>query len=797
MRAAEHPDFHHEEQHLRAIIERIRTLHGTLGSRELEAASGLAEILEGAAKPEDLDMLQQQQLQSINRRALLRLAEKDPYFGRVDLTTLDYLFNHNLSFEKIATDRSPGAEKITENKRDSIYIGKIGVESEETGDQVIIDWRAPVADLYYAGSTGRTFFHGPYGPVNCDVHLLRRFMVHDGHLTEISDVEDDGGGVDDYLLARLQQNADTGMKDIVSTIRRDQNEIIRMTLGQPVIVQGVAGSGKTSVALHRLSYLLYANKGRIFPEDTLILTPSQLFFGYIASVMPGLDIKRCRQSTFTDLALRELGLKLQITSPNQTMAQLCRANRTTQQEAEWARLLPARRAKGSLELLAGLERYLDFLAAHALPAGDIRVGKTVLVDRQTIEDRYHDLRHLTLQRRVDEMKKWLTRTIKPALTKRSAEIRERFERSLERVRRRRSLRDEHLPNPEAIRMINERDLTVARLEEGAKQAVNEFRKQMPSRLDVLGIYRQFISTPELLSEFAPELDQETISGLVILAATSTKNKLEQEDLAPLLKVHERVNGLTHAFVHVVIDEAQDLNPAELAMIRRWLGGGSSMTVVGDLAQGIYPHRGLDDWRLLSDQILEGKDIYFREMRRSYRSSAEIINLANVVLKLDPAAPAPSQAVRLTGHKPQVIEIGGANHKETAKRRAELVREALQRYSAEEFKSVAVIVKTHELGRELHKQLADEFAGRLTLVLEENDHYDSPLVIIPTYLAKGLEFDVVIIPDADAQTYDDNPFDQRLLYVAMTRPLHRLTILYNGELTKPLGEADEELFAPHV
>ncbi len=310
---------------------------------------------------------------------------------------------------------------------------------------------------------------------------------------------------------------------------------------------------------------------------------------------------------------------------------------------------------------------------------------------------------------------------------------------------------------------------------------------MPTRLDVLGIYRQFIATPELLGEFAPELDHETISGLATLADTPTKSKLEQEDLAPLLKVHERINGLTHAFIHVVIDEAQDLNPAELAMIRRWLGGGSSMTVVGDLAQGIYPHRGLDDWRVLSDQILDGKDIYFREMRRSYRSSAEIINLANEVLKLDPAAPAPSQAVRLTGHKPELIEISDASHKAIAKRRVELVREALQRYSAEAFKSVAVIVKTHELGRELHKQLADEFAGRLALVLEESDHYDSPLVIIPTYLAKGLEFDVVIIPDADAETYGDNPFDQRLLYVAMTRPLHRLTILHSGDLTKSLAE----------
>ncbi|MCL2497957.1 MAG: UvrD-helicase domain-containing protein [Symbiobacteriaceae bacterium] len=784
MRATEHPDYRVETAHLERTLQQIILWQDALARSETMARSEIEEILSqlaDARKPEDMtmsQMLEMEKLQnSLSRRATLELARKDPYFGRLDLTLLEYTHMQNLTFEKIATADSPGGERRQEALAQTVYLGKVGVGDENGQSQLVIDWRAPIADLYYAGIHGRTHFEGPYGPIEVDLHLLRRLLVKAGQLLEIADQEE-ASGIDDYLLSRLRENAGTGMKDIIATIQQNQNEIIRLPAGQPVIVQGAAGSGKTSVALHRLSYLLYIRRKSIFPEDTLIITPSRLFFGYIASVMPDLDIKRCRQMTFTEIALEELAdISFDCTSSTAWMTryldQSPGAAATMQLELEMLK------AKGSIAMLRGIDNYVTFLEGVVLPNDDMKTASgLMLVPLKEMELRYQDLRFLTLEKRALEMHRWLQVMVKRVVLREEERIKSYYERRLDIARRQWPPHLKHKPNPQAIELLEKRETALAQLREESKEALADYRRRIPKRFSLLDLYQGFYEDVPALISYVEGLTPE-IAAALSKRHGSHRSRLVQEDLALLLRLKELLHGLQTKCALTVIDEAQDMNPTEFLMLRSFLQGGSAMTAVGDLAQRIYPQRGLDDWTPLLDQVLAGREIVYREMHRSYRSSAEIVAVANHLL-LDQPNLTLAEAVRHTGELPYAQKVKGGSG--TVPGKVQAIAQLLNLWQQGEVNSVAIMAKSLSFCRKLYQALQDEYGNDLCLIATESDSYNKKIAILPVHLAKGLEFDAAIVADAESSNYGDGLTDRALLYVALTRPLHHLAYLYAGELT---------------
>ena len=798
MRATEHPDYQLEALHLQHTLEQITLWQRMLEQREVLARSEIEEILQqlsDAKKPEDMTTAQLHEMErlqnSLSRRATLELARKDPYFGRLDVVLLNYVFKRNLSLEKIATAESAGGDVIDAATYQTLYLGKVGVGEENGQSQLIVDWRAPIADLYYAGIHGLTRFEGPYGPIEVDLELLRRLLVRDGQLLEIADQEE-AAGIDDYLLSRLRENAGTGMKDIISTIQQNQNEIIRLPSGQPVVVQGAAGSGKTSVALHRLSYLLYIRRKEVFPEDTLILTPSRLFFGYIASVMPDLDIKRCRQMTFSELALSELtDTKFTLTSSVDWMSRYCdRSNAADPAMDVELRML---KAKGSMAMLRGIDRYARFLESVVMPEQDLRTASdSVLVSHADMLVRYQDLRFLTLERRAEEMHRWLKVMVKKWLTLELQRIRDYYETRLDIARRRWPPHMKDKPNPKAIELLDAREKAIAKAERESKEALVEYRRQIPKRFALLDLYQGFYESADDLCGYVPTLDRDIAEAMVAQHQRS-RTKLMQEDLALLLRLKEHLHGLNLHCALTVIDEAQDMNPAEFAMIRRFLNGGAAITAVGDLAQRIYPQRGLDDWVPLMDEVLDGRDISYREMHRSYRSSSEIIALANHLLRDQPRL-ANVEGVRETGHLPIAVSLPEQTSSFTAK--ARVISDLLARWQKQDINTIAIMAKSPNACKQLYRQLQKTWGAELSLIEKESDSYNSPIIILPVHLAKGLEFDAAIIADAESTCYNTGPTDRALLYVALTRPLHQLAYLHAGDITPFLADLPAGLAEPY-
>jgi len=787
MRALAHPAYQEESERLRLTLQQIQTWKNILIEQAQATQEEIDEILSNLAdakKPEDMTQAQQFEMTKLqaafSRRTVLTLAEKDPYFGRIDLTTMQYEFQRNMNFERVGTKDSKGGVIVNdESPLETLYLGKLGVENEETGDQLIVDWRAPVADLYYAGIQGKTHFEGPYGPVSVNLHLMRRILIENGLLKEISDQEE-AAGIDDFLLSRLRENASTGMKDIISTIQKDQNEIIRLPSFQPVIVQGVAGSGKTSVALHRMSYLLYARKKEIYPEDTLILTPSRLFFGYIASVMPDLDIRRCKQKTFAEIALSMLGIKANLHTTTDWMTTYCnlKGRDSGKKFNVEAALL---RWKGSLQAITAVDRYFAFLEKVLLPPNDLQTEDGLLLALQSdMQIRYRDLYHLPLEQRVHAMHRWLQSQSKKKIERELERIYDYYQRRLELARSRHPVHLQHLPNPSAIQLIQERDLALQRVKDQSKEALDQYRKQMPKKLSLLPLYSELWNEGNL-KRFWPELPDEVLVEMIKYHQRPS-TRIDQEDLALLLRLHEHLYGLSEYYVHVVIDEAQDLNLSEYFMIRRLLRDTASMTIVGDMSQGIYPQRGLLKWSSLMNSVLADKEIVFREMRRSYRSTSEITQYANPLLELDQIAPA--EAVRQSGIVPIVEAF--EERKNSWELKVESAAAQMKEWREHhEVNTIALLCKGTQHCQQVFRALNRLMPGEAVIIENESDVFSNKIVVIPVYLAKGLEFDACIVMDAEKDTYNESVADRHLLYVALTRPLHRLAVYHAGEIATAL------------
>ena len=731
-RLPDHPCAEEEYRHLQKTCEMIDR-----ETADMEALTGAkaGECMD-VQMEEDPDQYEEVTIQlfraKLDRLRQLTMAARQAYFARLDFIP-------------------------DKGGKETWYLGRWGILNPATLDPVVIDWRSPVANLYYSGQIGPMDYTAPDGRIRGELTLKRMLNVHRRELISLFD-----SGIvsqEAYLQEVLGSISTDRLREIVTTIQAEQNIVIRHPLNANLMVQGAAGSGKTTIALHRIAYLLYTFQDTLKPENMMILAPNPIFLSYISQVLPDLGVERVVQTTFEGWCRSGMG---------KHMPKIMRESRLeknlTLTKAERERIGRLVRMKGSLEMMARLEKWLDNLQREILPEKGFRIAGVTLLSREETEDLFlKQFRHFPLSVRIDEMKKVIRKRVESAVKA----LKERYETMTEQLinREKATRRD----SPERQARIKElyavRDQRFRETEERAKTWMSSYRDKFPG-LELTDLYRTFLT-----SACGDEMTEETI-------LLRDRNTVQQEDLPLLAMICQAVYGLkTRPMKHIVIDECQDFSPFQIELLRR-ANPAATFTLVGDLYQGIRPDEGIRSWDEWIGPVFHG-ETDLTQLTVSYRNTVEIMEMAQAADRRYPVAGVrETRPVLRHGKTPDIIRT--ANDRE----RLQKIREHVRRWKDEGYHSIALIEKTAERAKRLWQSIKNEAGASL---LTENDtEYHGGVLVLPASMVKGMEFDCVGICDASAELFPEDEFLCRILYVMMTRPLHRMCVLYSRELT-PLIE----------
>lgn len=704
-----------EEQRLSRVLEVIEQQIGYLSKKRKKGSEELITyrkyMFEDAALFDRAEMVQNENIALTQEQAVmdvslrlkrLRLLSSSPYFGRVDF-------------------REEGHAAVA-----PVYVGLHGL-SGESGDLLIHDWRAPVSSMFYDYEVGPADYLAPDGLIKGDISLKRQYKIEQGRMLYMFDSSLTIN--DDILRDTLARNTTEKMRQIVNSIQKEQNAVIRGEDRKLLIVQGPAGSGKTSIAMHRAAYLLYRYRGNIAANNLLIFSPNEVFADYISNVLPELGEENIREATFEDYAKSILGKKIAFETRSDQMEFILGAAR----DAHYALRTASIEFKSSTTFLRILRRYARHLEHSNLRFQDIRLNDVLLLPGGEVEKLYRE--YCTEMPLVAGIERLKDRVLSRCLY--SSEIAER-------------------------------------------KIEKEVEKVLVDR-DALRLYGKLFNDPDLVRRLAEDDPlPANLSSICKLTRKSLRGKLPHEDVAPVLLLKRLVEGQPkYANIrHLIIDEAQDYSPVHFAIIRE-LFGGSSMTILGDLSQRINAHSGVESYDDLRDVFGRDAQSVVR-LTRSYRSSWEISEFARGIL---PAADS-ADNVRRSGRRPVVVDAGSLD--ETAR----LVSGEIDKLKAEGMASIAVICKTAEEAVRVYSRLLPNHDVRL--VESDSLTFHHGMVVLPVYLAKGLEFDAVIIHDASGTAYGAES-ERKLLYTACTRALHSLTVCFSGSPSPLLPLDRPELF----
>jgi len=646
-----------------------------------------------------------------SRRQNLRIAVQQPYFGRLD-------FQEDGQLEP-----------------EPIYIGKVGASNEETTKPIVMDWRAPIASMFYsfAGGEEAAFYHSPDGLIEGYVHLKRNIVIRQRELERVVDTyvkgSEDVSPTDDFLLYKLAENKDNKLKDIVSTIQSEQNNIIRAEKNMPLLIQGVAGSGKTTIALHRLAFLIYEYREQLQADRMVVFAPNSLFLDYISGVLPELGVGNIKQTTFQDWALRTLENAVKLQKTDEKLKEAFEINRNDNK-------VMLGKYKGTLEFKSFIEESILQLERNLVPEENLVVWDDAVIKAEEIQKWMQvEYKHYPLMKRrerlIGRIKRWIEIELK------------KFEGTDEKKA----------------------------LKKEATKRLNAYMKFWP-KITPLSFYSSLMKQKEIVEVLPAELVQETVKNC-------RDKQLYVEDLTPLIYIHHQLTGIesSQKFHHVVIDEAQDFSPFQIYILKE-VTLGNSFTILGDLSQAIYNFQGIEDWNDFKEVFQETG--YF-ELTRSYRSTREIIEFANDIIKTAEIPVGLAIPVFRSGNEVKIIS--------TNNQFAEIMK-TLQNMLSENVKTIAIIGRTDDECRDMYEKLTA--AGISVNAIEANQmKYEGGISVVPIYLAKGLEFDAVLLIDVDESHYKDTKLDAKLLYVGCTRALHDLRIFYSGEASPLLPASPNE------
>ncbi|MFD0824643.1 RNA polymerase recycling motor HelD [Neobacillus sp. M.A.Huq-85] len=751
----DHKDYQEEIERLEFTKEYIRTvLEISKGNKEFfveNMKQAFAERDDKDSSASYTDLLANARFLELAQSELKRLESVvgKPYFSRIDFTS------------------------NSTKKEENLYIGKVSLFDRVTQQPIIVDWRSPIANVYYDGRLGDVSYEA-YGETQTGyLSLKRQYEIVDGLLKEIRDI--DLTTHDELLQKSLSGKADNRLTEIVATIQNEQNEVIRASLKHPIIVQGAAGSGKTTIALHRISYFLYSFGYQFPPEKLMILAPNRLFIDYISAVLPELGVNKINQTTFIDFMKACLGQKIKLMSPNTKLMRLLEG-KGNPKTIQWMSSF-----KGSLAFKDVIDRYIKELELSLAPTGDFIVEKSILLKGQNLKRLFlKEYTYLPIYKRIAKIKSLLESDLKKKKAIIKSKLSTKYDDALDRALYSRRI-DTEKRKQKVVDLMDMKKQRIAQVEKEAKTVVKKYMEQfvMP---DVFTLYKELMSSPEILKKHASNLsDQECKVLSQFCLRIFDRRAYELEDLAPLFYMKAKLEGIDEKYKmrSIFIDEAQDYSYFQFAALKEGFET-DLFTIVGDLAQGIHSYRGLSSWEPLWKEIFPNAN--YQALQKSYRTTVEIMNLANDILKLINQDLPKVEPVIRHGQKPRFKLIDPAN--------LELVRLQLEQdissLKEEELNSIAIIGRTDRECQRIHAIL-EKSQLPIQLLEGKEDMKKGHVVIVPSYLSKGLEFDAVMVVCLE-ESFSKVDLDIKLLYVAMTRPMHRLYLYGKDKLDFLLDSA---------
>ncbi|MBM7617126.1 DNA helicase-2/ATP-dependent DNA helicase PcrA [Weissella uvarum] len=704
--------------------------------------SGLFETAMSVRQQQQMLEQREAEMNSVDHQAevLERLRER-PYFARIDV--------------------QDAGSSVTE----PIYIG-LASFSDKPDHFLIYDWRAPISSIYYDDGVGEVDYETPDGTQHATVHLKRQFQIENDKIVTIFDTDEAVG--DQMLLDALSGESTTKMQSIVTTIQREQNKIIRNTSADLLFVQGAAGSGKTSAVLQRVAYLLYRYRGQLTSGQVVMFSPNQLFNDYIDQVLPELGEQNMVQMTYYQYASRRLP----------------RFEIETLQERFEAQPGPKEKQiidfKGTLDYFDVMQAYAKSLNQSDIQVRPIKFHGEELISTDRIKEIYYSFNeNYNLGNRLFATKERLLKILQSQVRKemQSDWVDERIE---------------NLSKEEYDSMMGdeEKDFKSDQEEHNyvAKKIVTDEMAPLVKGINrnrFININRQFVhfleQVPQLvdLAKYGIE-EADWQEGVKRTVNGMKEGRLNLADMTPFMLLFDLIKGAhgERDIRFLFIDEIQDYTPFQLAFLKHSFPK-ARFTMLGDLNQAIFTKENATSLQDDLSHLFDPEKSEYIELTDTYRSTQQITDYAKAIL-IDGAT---INAFEREGSKPTVAVLPSEQA---------MVDYAIQQVADNHalHETTAIITKTLAEAERAYAQLRD--AMDVTIIRTENQRLVPGTIIVPAYLAKGLEFDAVIMWDASEAVYHEDD-ERQLVYTIASRAMHQLTILANQTLSPLLRDIDQDLY----
>ncbi|WP_315906048.1 RNA polymerase recycling motor HelD [Priestia koreensis] len=671
--------------------------------------------------------------------------KNSPYFGRIDFV-------------------EDGEEQV-----EDIYIGVASLMDRDDQEFLIYDWRAPISSLYYDYSPGYAEYETPTETIHGEMVLKRQYVIKEGKLKNMFDT---GITIGDQMLQEVLSNqANQQMKSIVATIQKEQNEIIRNERSKTLIVQGVAGSGKTSAALQRIAYLLYRHRNSLQSSNIMLFSPNLMFNSYVATVLPELGEDNMQQDTFQKYMERKISRRIDVESPFEQVEYVL----TGQQHSQYTQRIKNIDLKSSITFKGVVDQFIEGLSNGGLVFRHIKFRGELLLSAEEIEHYFYSLdRAISIPNRMDLVATWLKKKLrqfeKEQVTKdwvlEEVELsdKETYLRAYRKLQNEQRSTDDTFDDFEQEQALLARELVKKKFKPLYKQVqamrfVNEF-----------SVYRRLNQMLESIEDYQEigELTQEYLKRGVLL----------YEDMTPYLYLQDRLKGksIDPLIKHLFIDEAQDYNAFQMAYLQ-YLFPHAKMTLLGDFNQAVYAHS--RHKKTLLEELHE-EDQARIELTQSYRSTKQIVEFTRSLIPNGEAI----KPFNRNGLLPAVTEIDEKNSI------YEQIKSKIITLKKENHETIAIICKTEKECKEVMDLLANDF--EIKRITPKTQAFERGILVMPIYLAKGIEFDAVLIYDGSNENYGSS-FDRYLLYTACTRAMHELHIFSIGKKSKWIEAVPNALY----
>lgn len=647
-----------------------------------------------------------------NKISRIRTLEKqlsNPYFARLDF-------------------REDGEDT------ESFYIGLSTVEDEDSFDIFVFDWRSPVANMFYDFEVGPAYYDAPVRRIEGHIEFTRQYNIRNGEIVFMHNSNE--SLCDEALTSMLSGNATDKMKNIVASIQKEQNDIIRSDDSKILFIQGAAGSGKTSIALHRSAYLLYKHRKNLSADNILIFSPNEVFAEYISDVLPELGESNIRQTTFELYSKRFLPSNYLYESKNDHLDYIY-SNHTDKNEFKLR--TKAMEYKNTIDFMNTLNKFIVDIPKLITNITPITIEGVQIVSKksveQTIFERFKDIPFLN---RIEVIKQSLF-----------SQVENKYLSSKD---------NSHFDYVEDKKTFYDY----------CKAQVNLQVDAMINTLDSVEIYKLLWSNVEKYTN----IDLKSTKELTLNYLNN--NEVKFEDITPIIYIRSSLEGFRSYgnMKHVLVDECQDYSPLFYEIIKKSFPN-ASLTIMGDLNQRIDKHSNVKSRNNITDVFNDVKTVV---LTKSYRSTANITNFTKDILDTHE----PIEAVERMGENPTIYMV---NENLTLK-----ISEKINEMKNKGYKSIAVICKNKENSENLYSCLK-EINNDINLITSDKCEFKIGVNVISSYIAKGLEFDAVIIADGESYLSIE---DKHLFYTACTRALHELYIYTNTSLEKILPK-DSSLY----